>query len=240
MTPPATSSAGSPSPEEFLRADGYVPATVADFAATARDVAPTVLGWVVVHDEVAVRIVEVEAYEGEIDPGSHAFRGRTDRNSALFGPPGTAYVYLNYGLHHALNLVCGEDGRASGCLVRAGEVIAGLDVARTRRTTTNRRTGQAQTPPDVQLARGPGNLAKTLGLDLTFTGVPITADVPTSALTVWKPHPPRTSAVRTGPRVGVSGPGGVATHYPWRYWIPDDRHVSAYRKAPDRTRRRAT
>ena len=100
------------------------------FAHPPVDVAPKLLGLTVSHAGVTLRITEVEAYHGAVDPGSHGFKRRTDRNSALFGPPGTCYVYINYGIHRALNLVCGADGESAGCLVRSGEIIDGLDLAR--------------------------------------------------------------------------------------------------------------
>ena len=97
------------------------------------EVARDLLGAVVVASGVSVRLTEVEAYAGARDPASHAFRGRTPRNDVMFGPPGHAYVYFTYGMHYCMNLVCGPDGEASAVLLRAGEVVAGLDLARSRR-----------------------------------------------------------------------------------------------------------
>ena len=110
------------------------------------EVAPDLLGCHVSHAGVTVRLTEVEAYDGERDPGSHAYRGLTPRTRVMFGPPGGLYVYFSYGMHYCCNLVCGEEGRASAVLLRAGEVVEGLDLARSRR-------GRA---PDRGLARGPG------------------------------------------------------------------------------------
>ena len=102
-------------------------------------VAPDLLGRVVVHDTpegtVAVRLTEVEAYAGPRDPGSHAFRGRTPRNGVMFGPGGHVYVYFSYGMHWCMNLVCGAEGDPSAVLLRAGEVVTGLELAQRRRTT---------------------------------------------------------------------------------------------------------
>ena len=109
------------------------------------EVAPSVLGGVVVNGPVAVRLTEVEAYDGAGDPGSHAFRGRTARNAVMFGPPGHVYVYFTYGMHWCANLVCGPTGTASAVLLRAGEVVTGLDVARSRRPSAR---------SDHELARG--------------------------------------------------------------------------------------
>ena len=123
-------------------------------------VAPELLGAVLRHGDVAVRLTEVEAYDGANDPASHAFRGRTPRNEIMFGPPGHLYVYFSYGMHWAANIICGPDGVASGVLLRAGEVIAGLDVARSRR-------GRAS---DRDLARGPGRLTQALGIGIEHKG----------------------------------------------------------------------
>ena len=101
------------------------------------DVAPALLGATVVSvlggARTAVRLTEVEAYRGEQDPGSHAFRGRTRRTEVMFGPAGRAYVYFTYGMHWCMNVVTGPDGTASAVLLRAGEVVDGLPEAQARR-----------------------------------------------------------------------------------------------------------
>ena len=104
-----------------------------DLLGPAEEVAPRLLGAVLRHGPVAVRLTEVEAYAGAVDPGSHAFRGQTPRNSVMFGPAGYLYCYFTYGMHVCANVVVGEAGTASAVLVRAGEVVDGLDVARERR-----------------------------------------------------------------------------------------------------------
>ena len=114
------------------------------------EVAPLLLGATLRHGDVAVRITEVEAYDGADDPGSHAHRGRTARNSVMFGPPGHLYVYFTYGMHHCCNVVAGAEGAPAAVLLRAGEVTAGLDIAR------DRRPGSA----DRDLARGPARLCR--------------------------------------------------------------------------------
>ena len=208
--------------------DGVHPVDPDLFAAAPEVVAPRLLGLVVHHDGVGVRISEVEAYAGERDPGSHGFRGRTPRNAALFGPPGTVYVYISYGIHRALNLVCGPDGESGGVLVRAGEVVEGEEIAR------RRRGGDRRDVPSRLLARGPGNLGQALGVDLDLNGTPVTGRDAQVRLTV--PDGCTRLEYRSGPRVGVSGPGGDSTLYPWRFWLPDDPTVSAYRPAVARRR----
>jgi DNA-3-methyladenine glycosylase len=176
------------------------------------EVAPRLLGAVVRHGDVAVRLTEVEAYDGADDPGSHAYRGETARNRVMFGPPGHLYVYFTYGMHHCANVVCGPDGRASAVLLRAGEVVAGLDRARERRGS----------PADRDLARGPARLCSALGLDRDHDGV----DLVTGAVTVTLADA-AARAVSTGPRVGLRG----APDRPWRFWLTGDPTVSAYRPA---------
>src|SRR5579864_2248782 len=112
------------------------------------ELAPDLLGCVLSHSTpeglVAVMLVEVEAYAGEADPASHAFRGRTARNGVMYGPPGHAYVYFTYGMHFCVNLVCEPEGHASAVLLRAGRVVDGVLLARARRS----RPAQARQPRD--------------------------------------------------------------------------------------------
>jgi DNA-3-methyladenine glycosylase len=115
------------------------------FARTSVEVAPDLLGCVLEHETaeglVAVELTEVEAYAGQADPASHAYRGRTARNAVMFGPPGHAYVYFTYGMYFCVNLVCHDPGTASAVLLRAGRVIEGEELARARRTRPRRRAG---------------------------------------------------------------------------------------------------
>ncbi|MCL2092478.1 MAG: DNA-3-methyladenine glycosylase [Micrococcales bacterium] len=172
--------------------------------------------------EVTVRISEVEAYGGADDPGSHAYRGRTARNGAMFGEPGRLYVYRHLGLHHCANIVAHLDGEASAVLLRAGEVVSGVALARARRDAV----GTVGSHP--QLASGPGRLAVCLALDLADDGADITgSDGPV----VLELSEAVGSPVACGPRVGVSGPGGDEQLYPWRWWLTGDSTVSAYRRA---------
>jgi DNA-3-methyladenine glycosylase len=197
-------------------------------AAPVLEVAPLLLGARLVHRTpdgvVAVRLTEVEAYAGLDDPGSHAFRGPTPRTAIMFGPPGHLYVYFSYGMHWCANVVCGPDGSASAVLLRAGEVVEGLPLARHRRHTSRR---------DPDLARGPARLTTALGITGTDNGADLVAG-PDLWLEAGGAQPVPTPV--TGPRVGVSGPGGDAERFPWRYRVPDDPTVSTYR--PGKPRRR--
>ena len=114
------------------------------YARDALDVAPLLLNKLLVHDDpsgtrLAARLVEVEAYRGAQDPGSHAYRGMTPRNRTMFGPAGHLYVYFSYGTHWCMNVVCGEDGVASAVLLRAGAPVEGIELMRTRRSCTSAR-----------------------------------------------------------------------------------------------------
>ena len=175
------------------------------------EVAPRLLGAVLRHGGVAVRLTEVEAYDGPADPGSHAYRGPTQRNAVMFGPPGCLYVYFTYGMHHCCNVVTGPEGTPSAVLLRAGEVVAGVEVARSRRPRST----------DRDLARGPARLCQALGLDLTDNGADLTSGPVT--LELGDPVP----TVSTGPRVGLRG----APERPWRFWVTGDPTVSPYRPA---------
>ena len=162
---------------------------------------------------VRVRITEVEAYHGFNDPGSHAFRGQTKRNAVMFGEPGHLYTYFTYGMHTCANVVCGAEGQASGCLLRAGKIVDGIELARSRRVTSRK---------DADLASGPARLTVATGITLADGG----ADLAGSRIRLELGG--RVPDVATGPRTGVSGPGGSAD-FPWRFWIPGDRTVSPYK-----------
>lgn len=206
--------------------DAYERAGRDFFARGVHELAPMLLGGVLLRSsadgEVGVRITEVEAYAGWDDPGSHAFRGQTARNATMFGPPGHLYCYFTYGMHHALNVVCDEAGTPTGCLLRAGEVVVGRELARSRRSVRPRRTPL----PDHHLASGPGNLAQALGVDLTSDAADLCGR--DEEWSWWRMDAPGPE-VLTGPRVGVSGPGGDPQAYPWRFWLPQEPSVSAYR-----------
>ena len=168
---------------------------------------------------VAVRLVEVEAYRGADDPASHSYRGRTPRNAVMFGPPGLLYVYFVYGMHFCANVSCLDDGEAGAVLLRAGEVVSDLDVARHRRPSSRR---------DADLARGPARLASLLGLTRERNGVDVTSAA--SPVRVLAGPPVPADRIVTGPRVGVA----TARDLPWRFWIAGSPAVSPYR--PGRVR----
>jgi DNA-3-methyladenine glycosylase len=214
------------------------------------DVAPKLLGMVVrstTHEgTVAARITEVEAYDGPNDPGSHAYRGETPRNAIMFGPAGFLYVYFTYGMHYCMNVVVGPDGTPSAVLLRAGEIIEGVELARVRRggpkpqrTAFNQaipdvRSGpvvkRPNTNPDRDLARGPARLCVALGIGREGNTTDLLAkDSPIQLL----PGPGFDGEPATGPRVGLR----EAADRPWRFWIPGDPTVSPYR--PHVPKRRA-
>ncbi len=203
------------------------------YSRDARELAPALLG-AHIHSQkdgvpVSIRLTEVEAYCGSADPGSHAYRGQTKRTAVMFGPPGHLYVYFTYGMHWCMNVVCSADGEASAVLLRAGEVVSGIDHARQRRPAARR---------DVDLARGPARLANALGVAGETNGLDLIA----TQAPVWITLPPRRAGavpnekISTGPRVGVSGTGGDGDTYPWRYWITGEPSVSQYRPGGKRRR----
>lgn len=212
----------------MIAAPDRTPLSRSFFARPALDVAPDLLGRTLVRrtadGPIELRLTEVEAYEGEADPGSHAYRGRTARNSVMFGPPGHAYVYFTYGMWHCLNLVCGEEGTASAVLLRAGEITAGAELTRERRQSARN---------DKELAKGPARLASALDVDRSLDGTDVCAG-PDGAFALLAGTPTPRDQVRNGPRTGVSGEGGV---HPWRFWIPNDPTVSPYRAHSPKRRR---
>jgi DNA-3-methyladenine glycosylase len=189
------------------------------FDRPATEVAPELLGCVFWSagpvERVAVRLVEVEAYEGDADPASHAFRGQTARNAVMFGPPGHAYVYFTYGMHFCVNLVCGPGDRASAVLLRAGQMIEGAELAAARRPGSRR---------DRDLARGPGRLCQALAIDRGLDGTDVcTAGSPLGIGPA--PDPPAATDICAGPRVGITR----AADWPLRFWLAGDPYVSPYK-----------
>jgi DNA-3-methyladenine glycosylase len=157
------------------------------------------------------RIVEVEAYCGGIDPGSHAFRGMTPRNRTMFGPPGGLYVYFTYGMHWCANAVCGEDGEGVAVLLRALAPVAGLDAMRAARPRARR---------DRDLCSGPAKLCQALGLGRDFDGADlVTGD--RGVLVCDDGTPPPAEPVQTT-RIGLS----AGVEHPWRWYTSGDPNVS--------------
>ncbi|CAM3153098.1 Putative 3-methyladenine DNA glycosylase [Stackebrandtia soli] len=184
--------------------------------------APLLLGSRITAGDVTIRVTEVEAYGGVgTDPGSHCHRGKTNRNASMFGPPGHAYVYFTYGMHHCLNVVCQPEGTAGGCLIRAGEVVDGHELA------TQRRPGAAAR----DLARGPARLTVALGIDRRLDGTHLLGDgqIELSLRDTDIGH------ISSGPRTGVGGDGALT---PWRFWLTDDPTVSPYRPHQPKNRSR--
>ncbi|RRO17464.1 DNA-3-methyladenine glycosylase [Saccharopolyspora rhizosphaerae] len=175
--------------------------------------------------DVGVRLVEVEAYRGTDDPASHCYRGRTERNSVMFGPAGHLYVYFVYGMHFCINVVCLTDGVPGAVLLRAGEITTGGELARSRKPAARK---------DSQLASGPARLAGVLGITREHNGLDLTA--PGSPVRLYNGSEVAEDDIRSGPRVGVA----AAMDLPWRSWVDGSEAVSAYRRGGRRrTRARA-
>jgi DNA-3-methyladenine glycosylase len=182
------------------------------FARSVHEVAPDLLGVTLLVDGVGGPIVEVEAYDHE-DPAAHGYRGRTERNASMFGPPGHAYVYRSYGVHWCLNFVCEQEGSASAVLVRALEPADGIETMRARRLLDSERL----------LCSGPGRLCQALGVTRAHDGAPL--DEPPFELRARVGAPD----VVAGPRIGIS----QAAERPWRYGVAG----SAFLSRPFATRR---
>jgi DNA-3-methyladenine glycosylase len=192
------------------------------------DVARDLVGKVLVHRRRGVRtsgvIVEVEAYIGESDPACHAAPGRTRRNEPLYGPPGFAYVYLNYGIHALVNAVTESSGSAAAVLIRAREPLDGIPTMRRRRARPmkGRRGRPAVAIEDHDLCRGPGNLTMAMGITLRENEL----DLCGSRLFVEHQDARGTARIVWGPRIGIR----VGTERPWRACLEGHPSVSG-RKA---------
>ncbi|MGO9006522.1 MAG: DNA-3-methyladenine glycosylase [Beijerinckiaceae bacterium] len=181
------------------------PITRGFFNRSVHEVAPDLIGAVLLIDGVGGRLVEVEAYH-HTDPAAHSFGGPTARNAVMFGPPGHAYVYRSYGIHWCLNFVCEPKGSASAVLIRAIEPTAGLSAMRRRRGTVNERL----------LCSGPGRVCEALGVTGAYDGLAL--DAPPFEIFA------RTGAVEVvaGPRIGIT----KAIDKPWRYGLKSSRFLS--------------
>jgi DNA-3-methyladenine glycosylase len=174
-------------------------------------VAPELLNKVLVAGGVSGRIVEVEAYRGGDDPASHAFRGVTSRNAAMFGPPGHLYVYFTYGMHWCANVVCMPEGIAQAVLLRALAPMAGLEEMWLRRTRAKR---------DKDLCSGPARLCQALAIDGRLNGADLVGGA--EGVQVIDDGRPPPSPPAYGARVGIR----QAADRPWRWWVPADPNVS--------------
>jgi DNA-3-methyladenine glycosylase len=173
----------------------------------SRTLAPELLNKLLVRGERVGRIVEVEAYAGEEDPGSHAFRGRTARNATMFGPPGRLYVYRSYGVHWCANVVCGEDGWASAVLVRGLTPVGGIEQMFANRPGIAR---------ERDLCAGPGRLCQALGIDQSFDGTDLVSGSDGVFICDDGVEPPNEPCIST--RVGLSS--GRGDTFPWRFCVP--------------------
>jgi DNA-3-methyladenine glycosylase len=192
-------------------------------AAAVAETAKTLLGWELSANDVTVRLSEVEAYSGlGLDPASHAHRGMTNRTEVMFGPAGFLYVYQIYGMHFCANIVCGEAGVAAAVLLRAGEVVDGVETAKSRRPAAKR---------ERDLAGGPAKLMQVLALDRAANATSVVDGTGPATL-----RPPGklvlSSEIASGPRVGVT----AAHDVPWRFWIAGDPSVSVYRRQVPKNR----
>jgi DNA-3-methyladenine glycosylase len=179
------------------------------FARSPVEVAPELLGTILVVGDRSARVVEVEAYEGESDPASHAWRGPTPRTLTMFGLAGHLYVYRSYGIHWCANVVCDIDGVAGAVLLRGVAPLTGTDAMRRARGVADR-----------ELTNGPGKLCQALGIDGTFDGADLTGEDPRLRLVRGDTPPPADPVVTT--RIGISR----AIDRPWRWHVPGDPNVS--------------
>lgn len=201
------------------------------FARPTLDVTRDLIGKLLVHrgpgGTTAGQIVEVEAYIGESDPACHAAPGPTPRNQPLYGPPGRAYVYLNYGIHHLVNVVTEVEGSPAAILIRALAPVDGLAVMRRRRLRGRRGEGGSAIEDDA-LCRGPGNLTVAMAIGAAFNR----HDLARRPLTV-EDHGLTMGPLAWGPRIGITR----GADRPWRCWVDGHPAVSAVRSMAVRPRR---
>ncbi len=173
-------------------------------------IARNLLGKTLVYEShrgrISGRIVETEAYLATHDPASHSARGQTRRNASMFGPPGTSYVYLSYGMHHCLNVVCQREGVGEAVLIRALEPLAGIALMRQNRGKRS----------DKELTNGPGKLCQALGIDLSLDGHSL-LEAPLCLLTGTPP-----AEIAASPRIGIS----VGRELLLRFYEAGNSHIS--------------
>jgi DNA-3-methyladenine glycosylase len=186
-----------------------------DAVSVARDL----IGCIFVHDDIegrtAVRIVEDEAYRGALDPGSHGYRGVTQRTEVMYGPPGRLYVYFTYGMHWCANVVCARRGECEAVLLRAGEPVEGLDLMRAHRPAISR---------DVDLAAGPARLTQAMGIGKRHNGATLLRGGTFFIATDEKSDAYRAGEIAQTVRVGLGA--GKGQEIPWRFVIPGNRYAS--------------
>ena len=173
------------------------------------EVAPELLNKVLVRGPLAARIVEVEAYRGEEDPASHAYRGPTRRNATMFGPPGHLYVYFTYGMHWCANAVCRPEGTGHAVLLRAGAPLEGLEAMYAARPAAVR---------DRDLCRGPARLCQAFSV----TGIDDGTDLVKGDIRICDDGTPPPERPGQGVRIGIR----QAAERPWRWWVDGDPNVS--------------
>jgi DNA-3-methyladenine glycosylase len=203
--------------------------------------ARALLGALLVRDDASgrrvARIVETEAYDGPGDRASHARAGRTPRTAVMFGPPGRAYVYLVYGMHHCLNVVCGPDGTAAAVLIRAVEPIDGIELMREARGVPDSGIAGDARAAAPRLGAGPARLCQALAIDRRLDGIDLLADgrlrLCSTGGTPGSPSILRRGAIASGPRIGVAYAGEWAGR-PWRFGIAGHPSLSRPFPAPDR------
>jgi DNA-3-methyladenine glycosylase len=191
----------------------------------ARELAPLLLNKILVTGtgatRVAARIVEVEAYAGDEDPASHAYRGPTARNRTMFGPPGHLYVYFTYGMHWCANVVAGIDGVATAVLLRAAAPLDGAERMRSRRTAARR---------ERDLCSGPARLTQAFGI----TGIDDGADLVRGPFRIKDDGVEPPALVGQSTRIGLrTGRGDMDR---WRWFVLGDPNVSRTPATPHRTR----
>ena len=162
-----------------------------------------------------MRLVEVEAYRGEIDPGSHGYRGMTPRNQTMFGPPGRLYVYFTYGMHWCANVVCGPEGVCEAVLLRAGEPLEGIELIRARRGGVE---------DERRLASGPARLAQAMGITKSHDGATLLRGGNLWILEDRITAEYRAKEIARTVRIGLGPDKG--RELPWRFVVAGHPHAS--------------